>query len=79
MNNNPVSLLFNLTEAAAESLKMAVKTGVILAEERVATDRMDICFDCPDLDKDSVRCKKCGCFMKTKTRLAAGKCPIGKW
>jgi len=24
-------------------------------------------------------CSKCGCAMKTKTRLASSSCPVGKW
>ena len=24
-------------------------------------------------------CKKCGCFMKEKTKLAHASCPVGKW
>jgi len=25
------------------------------------------------------RCSKCGCFINFKSRLRAGRCPIGKW
>ena len=48
--------------------------------EKVESDkRMDICLSCPELIKLTQTCKKCGCFMKAKTRLAEASCPIGKW
>ena len=25
------------------------------------------------------RCRKCGCLLKLKTRMALASCPIGKW
>ena len=40
--------------------------------------RWDICKKCPEL-KPSNRCKKCGCFMKVKTKLNLASCPINKW
>jgi hypothetical protein len=44
-----------------------------------ASKRFDICKSCPELIKLTAQCKKCGCFMKTKTTLAAAKCPLSKW
>lgn len=41
--------------------------------------RLDICKQCPWLDKRLVKCKKCGCFMKLKSTLRQAKCPIGHW
>ena len=40
--------------------------------------RMEICKQCPHLTKRN-RCKKCGCFMKIKTKLKRVNCPIYKW
>lgn len=47
--------------------------------EDMATYRMSICQECPELIKLSTQCKKCGCFMALKTKIEAAKCPIGKW
>ncbi len=49
------------------------------ASEEVAKDRFDMCKACPELIKLSNQCKKCGCFMILKTKLAKAECPLGKW
>ena len=48
------------------------------ASKEEADKRMNICSNCPELTKRS-RCKKCGCFMKIKTKLKRVSCPIQKW
>ena len=48
------------------------------ADRDLALSRIKTCLGCEHLKKHT-RCDKCGCFMKVKTRLAAAKCPIGKW
>jgi hypothetical protein len=47
--------------------------------EEVAIDRFDICKACPELIPITDQCKKCGCFMKIKTKLEKASCPLGKW
>ena len=47
--------------------------------EELASSRMAICKACPELIKLTSQCKKCGCFMKAKTKLEKAVCPIGKW
>jgi hypothetical protein len=49
------------------------------ATSEVAADRFSICKACPELIKLTTQCKKCGCFMKAKTKLEKAVCPIGKW
>tara|TARA_Y100000310_G_scaffold281980_1_gene302879 strand:+ start:869 stop:1090 length:222 start_codon:yes stop_codon:yes gene_type:complete len=44
----------------------------------VLQGRWDACNGCEFLT-DKYRCKKCGCPMRLKTRVAGMKCPIGKW
>lgn len=44
-----------------------------------AIDRAKICASCPELIKATWTCKKCGCFMKVKTRIAKSSCPLDKW
>lgn len=79
MENNPVKLLFNLSEFGLASLKHAIENGVIIAPDSKSEQRIDICVNCEQLDKEQVRCKRCGCFMNTKVRFDAAKCPDGKW
>jgi hypothetical protein len=41
--------------------------------------RFSLCLSCPELIKFTSQCKKCGCFMRIKTKLEHASCPIGKW
>ena len=47
--------------------------------EKIAEERMNICIYCPQLNKETNRCKICGCFMVAKTRSLKSKCPAKKW
>ena len=49
------------------------------ASEEKAAERYSLCKGCPELIKLTTQCKKCGCFMKAKTKLEKAFCPIGKW
>jgi hypothetical protein len=40
---------------------------------------LEICRGCEFFRKSNQTCKKCGCFMKLKTKLEKAKCPVGKW
>ena len=50
----------------------------LLADEE-SNSRLDICRECPEFISLTTQCKKCGCVMKGKTRLANATCPLGKW
>lgn len=52
--------------------------GFLTFDGEVLQERWDACNDCEFLT-EKLRCKKCGCFMRLKTRVAKMKCPIGKW
>lgn len=47
--------------------------------EEEATARFDICKQCPELLGITKQCKKCGCIMTAKTKLAKAECPLHKW
>jgi len=49
------------------------------ADEATAKERMDMCLECEYLIDLTKQCRKCGCFMNLKTKLAYAECPIGKW
>lgn len=53
----------------------------ILPEElnRKAEDRLNICNSCENYNKDTKRCKVCGCFMEVKVYLPEVTCPVKKW
>jgi len=75
----------NLTENLKAVLSNAVTKGVVLTPEEEVKKRWDLCYDCEFLSKEPengiipFRCKKCGCGMKLKIRLAASWCPVNKW
>ena len=51
----------------------------ILAVAEIGFERLSTCETCEHFEQKTSRCAKCGCYMKTKTQLAASACPIGKW
>jgi len=53
------------------------KIGRVSSETQL--ERLEICKNCPYFIKLTSQCKKCGCFMKEKTKLPNSECPIGKW
>lgn len=44
-----------------------------------SNERYSICKGCPEFIKLTKQCKKCGCLMVAKTKLAKAECPLGKW
>jgi hypothetical protein len=53
------------------------KMGRVNSE--IYKNRISICSSCPELIKTTFQCKKCGCFMKQKVKLADASCPLNKW
>ena len=47
--------------------------------DEIQKERYDMCLSCPELIKMTKQCKKCGCFMAAKTKLAKAECPLHKW
>ena len=78
MKTNPVKLLFNLSSTTADIVKKAIDSGVIISKDNKIEFRKEICAQCEHLDKNAMRCKLCGCFMKVKVNFEAAKCPINK-
>ena len=59
-----------------------IRSKQILANVHIQIERLKICDLCDHvrLKKTKyIRCTKCGCFLKPKTRLLNQECPIGKW
>lgn len=51
--------------------------------EHVQRARFNTCKSCPEIFKLPMTalgtCKKCGCFMDAKIKLARASCPLNKW
>ena len=50
----------------------------LLFDKDALQERWDACAKCEFLT-EKLKCQKCGCFMRIKSRVAKMKCPIGKW
>lgn len=74
-------MLLNLSETAADSIKLYKEKGVFFAPKDVVHARIDICAACPHTTHTMGvwRCQVCGCGLTLKLRMAASSCPIGKW
>ena len=70
---------------AVKNEKMDLRTiparikKVILHDQSIIDARWNECQNCEHLIKSTSSCKKCGCFMKVKTKISTARCPIGKW
>jgi hypothetical protein len=74
----------SLGSPEAEEKRRAVKPWDMLNKENYTDDetaqnRFETCLNCEFLIKLTKTCKKCGCFMQAKTKLADASCPVGKW
>lgn len=49
------------------------------SNEDIVEQRLAICRECEFFRPRTEQCKKCGCFMKLKTKLERSHCPIHKW
>lgn len=49
------------------------------APSSVQQERLSICETCPFYRKGINQCKKCGCIMPQKVKLADAFCPVDKW
>lgn len=51
----------------------------IIASEDKQSERLQICNECSQFNKQSKRCYLCGCFMENKIKFNSSKCPASKW
>ena len=49
------------------------------SDKELIEERLAICNECPWLDKRTIRCRQCGCFMRLKSTLKQASCPLEKW
>jgi len=55
------------------------KDGFTMSAEEVKKARLDICAECPLLNKQTMRCHACGCPVNSKAGIKSQKCPQGRW
>lgn len=71
------SMAKGFTRAMVNEAKAVVNNQPRLPDSQ-AEERMKICRQCKFFSEQG-QCSKCRCFMKFKTKLRTGGCPIGKW
>ena len=47
--------------------------------DEATESRLAICRACEHFATLPQRCRRCGCLLSLKVRLASSHCPIGKW
>ena len=68
----------NLVSSLTKEVKARATGQAKTVSENERSKRLEICAGC-EFYTDAGRCAKCGCFMKFKSRLRTGSCPIGRW
>lgn len=63
----------------ANEMSKFVVNGMPLVESEKYEERIKICRQCELYDRYQRRCRKCGCFMLFKARMATSSCPEDKW
>ena len=53
--------------------------NIMLHDQDIIDKRLSMCQGCEHFISATSQCKKCGCFMKVKTKVATARCPVGKW
>lgn len=71
--------LWDQAKSLTQSVVTHVTTGMKKTGEELYQERLGICEECPLLIRDSMRCGKCGCFVRAKAKMDSAKCPEGKW
>jgi Family of unknown function (DUF6171) len=72
-------MALNLTRAVIETVKSAASGAPLSVSKDEEQRRLNICQSCEFFNAEKSTCRKCGCFMKFKTRLNSADCPAGKW
>ena len=66
----------------ASKAMFQVMTGhAFKVDENAYIERINRCRECDKLNKSSMRCNVCGCFVQVKAKYkgTAFECPEGKW
>jgi hypothetical protein len=62
----------------AGAFKLAkAELGIGVTNDEVTAARRIVCESCDQWDHG--RCRSCGCYTWSKTRLTHERCPLGKW
>jgi hypothetical protein len=71
--------LGTMVSGLVEAGKIAIEHGFKKRSREEIRNCLNVCNKCDWLVKNTMRCGKCGCFLKIKTVLQNWKCPLNKW
>lgn len=69
----------NLAKEMWKTGKNAARGLPVIVSAEVGFQRLQTCEGCDKFEHETSRCRECGCYMKSKTQLAAASCPLNKW
>lgn len=73
-------MIQNLVDKLESIRQKAIDEGKkFLTTDDIVEYRLGICKSCNFYFSPTGQCKKCGCFLSAKIRLARQRCPVGKW
>lgn len=74
-----IEMASNLGKQIVDTTVTLAVSGQVFADEKIQNERFAICTNCIHFISTQSRCNICGCFMKTKVKIIAAKCPAGIW
>ncbi len=75
----PVAMAKELAGTAVAVVAGVFREGRLVCEPAVETARRKGCQPCGEFAAERSRCRRCGCYLRLKWRLAKTVCPLGKW
>ena len=66
---------------ASKAMLQVITGQALKIDETAYIERINRCKECDKLNKSSMRCNLCGCFVQVKAKYkgASFECPEGKW
>ena len=71
----PLPSMFQMLRSFSKELVNYVKEGAPNVTTEDYADRLDVCNNCPNIIKQSMRCRLCGCAMQHKAKWKTSVCP----
>jgi hypothetical protein len=67
--------IFTMAKNFAGELATYIKEGAPNVSNKVYTERLETCMECPHLIKKHMRCGLCGCLLEHKAKWKTTTCP----
>lgn len=71
--------IWSMAKTFSKELTKYIAEGAPNVSEQDYRERLADCNACEHLDKDRMRCGKCGCLVQHKAKWKTTTCPINVW